>query len=392
MSAGIDTSTPRSRAMDRLGGMRVLFAAGGTGGHIYPAVAIADAVAAFAEVRFVGTADRLEQSIVPAAGYRLETISSRPLPRKSPLAIPAAAAANLTGIVQAARILLRASPDLIIATGGYVCFPVMAAAALLRAARLLRCRLVLFEPNAQPGLTNKMLAPLVDEVWGAFENRRGRFGKTYIRTGIPVRAALKQNVDRADAAGRLGLNPSGFTIVVVGGSQGARSINSAIDALVNVRKLPPGWQILHITGSRDFVEARAQGSAPSDKNRIVVLSYLSDMADAYGIADVVVARAGASTLGELAAIGVPSILIPYPFATGDHQLQNARAFEAAGAALVIEDAKLNDSVLWTALQQVAQPARLAAMRDAARSLGTGDPLERILARIETLISRKKVRA
>ncbi|HZZ64325.1 MAG TPA: undecaprenyldiphospho-muramoylpentapeptide beta-N-acetylglucosaminyltransferase [Candidatus Baltobacteraceae bacterium] len=372
--------------------MRVLFAAGGTGGHIYPAVAIADALAAFADIRFVGSADRLEQSIVPAAGYRLETISSRPLPRTSPLAIPAAAAANLTGIVQAARILLRVRPDLIIATGGYVCFPVMAAAALLRAVRLLRCRLVLFEPNAEPGLTNKMLAPLVDEVWGAFENPRRRLGKTYIRTGIPVRAALKHHVDRAAAAGRLRLDPSGFTIVVVGGSQGARSINAAVDALVKTQKLPPGWQILHITGSRDFAQTRTRAGAPSDKNRIVVLSYLSDMADAYALADVVVARAGASTLGELAATGVPSILIPYPFATGDHQLQNARAFQAAGAALVIEDAKLDDSVLWTALQQVAQPARLAAMRGAARSLGTGDPLERILARIETLIPRKNVRA
>jgi UDP-N-acetylglucosamine--N-acetylmuramyl-(pentapeptide) pyrophosphoryl-undecaprenol N-acetylglucosamine transferase len=188
------------------------------------------------------------------------------------------------------------------------------------------------------------------------------------------------------------LDASAFTIVVLGGSQGARSINAAVDALVKRCALPAGWQVLHITGSRDFVEARAQGGEPGHKNRIVVLSYLSDMADAYALADVVVARAGASTLGELAALGVPSILIPYPFATGDHQLQNARAFEAAGAALVIEDAKLDDSVLWRALQQVAQPARLAEMRSAARSLGTGDPLERILARIETLTSRKKMRA
>lgn len=391
MSAGIDAFPPHSRRMERLGGMRVLFAAGGTGGHIYPAIAIADALAARAEVRFVGTADRLEQSIVPAAGYRLETITSRPLPRRSPLAIPAAAAANVAGIVQAARVVMRLRPDLIIATGGYVCFPVMAAAALLRGMRLLRCRLVLFEPNAQPGLTNKLLAPLVDEVWGAFESRAGRFGKTYIRTGIPVRAGLRRDMDRSAAAARIGLNAAAFTVVVVGGSQGARSINAAVDGLVRSHGLPAGWQLLHITGPRDFTEFRTREAAVPE-NRVVVLAYLSDMSDAYAVADVVIARAGASTLGELAAIGAPSILIPYPFAAGDHQLQNARAFAAAGAALVIEDAKLDPPALRTALQQVADPARLAHMRSAARSLGTGDPLERILARIETLMARKKVRA
>jgi UDP-N-acetylglucosamine--N-acetylmuramyl-(pentapeptide) pyrophosphoryl-undecaprenol N-acetylglucosamine transferase len=368
--------------------MRVVFAGGGTGGHVYPAIALADALRGRAEIRFIGTADRLENNLVPQAGYELETIASRPLQRSLSIATLKTGFANALGIAQAMRALLQFSPDAVVATGGYVCFPVMVAAKILRGVRRLHAGLALLEPNAQPGLTNRLLAPLVDEVWGAFAGAGGDFASKYVQTGIPVRASLFRPNNRIEAARRLGLDPNRRTILAIGGSQGARSINEVIAALVTRRELPAGLQILHISGERDYEYMQAEERDTIAGNRIVLLPYLQDMADAYALADVVIARAGASTLGELAALGLPSILVPYPFAADDHQLRNARAFEAAGACAVIEDRELNADSLWWTLRSIVQADRLAAMREAARSLAAHDPVATILARIDSLVSRK----
>lgn len=372
--------------------MKVLFAGGGTGGHLYPAIALADALRGRAGIRFIGTSDRLEKTIVPEAGYELETIASRPLQRGFSLATLQTAAANALGIVQAMRALLRFSPDAVIATGGYVCFPVMVAAKVLRVTRRLHAGLALFEPNAQPGLTNRLLAPLVDEVWGAFPAAGNSFASKYVQTGIPVRASLFRPNNRIEAARRFGLDANRRTILAVGGSQGARSINEVIAALVTRRALPQDWQILHVSGERDYEYMQAEERALFGENRVVLVPYLRDMADAYALTDLVIARAGASTLGELAALGVPSILVPYPFASDDHQLRNARAFESAGACVVLEDRELNADTLWWTLRSAMEPERLSAMRTAARSLAAGDPVATILARIDSLASRKDPRA
>ncbi len=275
---------------------------------------------------------------------------------------------------------------------GYVCFPVVAAAKILRIARRLHAGLALLEPNAQPGLTNRLLAPLVDEVWGTFPTQDPHIASKYVQTGIPVRASLFRPNNRIEAARRLGLDPSRRTILVFGGSQGARSINEVVAALLTRRQLPADWQILHVAGERDFEYMRAEERAPLGENRVVLVPYLPDMADAYAAAEVVISRAGASTLGELAALGVPSILIPYPFASEDHQLRNARAFEAAGACVVIEDRELSADTLWWSLRSVMEPERLRSMGKAARSLAAGDPTTTILARIDSLVPRKNRRA
>jgi UDP-N-acetylglucosamine--N-acetylmuramyl-(pentapeptide) pyrophosphoryl-undecaprenol N-acetylglucosamine transferase len=370
--------------------MNVLFAGGGTGGHLYPAIALADALRGRANIRFVGTADRLETRIVPDAGYELVTIASRPLQRRISLATLQTAAANIAGIAQAVRALLAFRPDIVIATGGYVCFPVMVAAKLLRSLRRIRTKLALVEPNAQPGLTNRLLAPLVDEVWGAFETADGAFSGKYHHTGIPVRGSLFRPNNRIEAARRLGLDPNRRTILAIGGSQGARSINEAVAALVTRRALPGEWQILHVCGERDYEYMKAEESFPCPGNAVVLVPYLREMADAYALSDVVIARAGASTLGELAALGMPSILVPYPFASEDHQTANARAFERANAGVIIADRDLNADSLWWALREVVQPQRLETMRAAARSLAGGDPVATILARIDALVSRKSL--
>jgi len=366
--------------------VKILFAGGGTGGHLYPAIALAEALDTRAEIRFAGSADRLERTIVPGAGYALDTVCARPLKRSLSPELFATVWANAIGIVQAMRLLARFSPDVIVATGGYVCFPVVAAAKLLRLAGKLHARISLLEPNAVPGLTNRLLEPLVDEVWVAFPRREQR-GK-YLHTGVPVRRSILRSVNRVEAARRLGLDPSRRTVLAIGGSQGARSVNEAVAALVTRRQLPPDWQVLHVSGRRDYAYMQAEERDVFEGNAVVLVPYLEDMGDAYAVCDAAVARAGASTLAELAAVGVPSVLVPYPFASEDHQTANAREFESRGAAAVLADRDLNADSLWWTLRSVMEPARLAQMRDAARSLAGRDAIAAILARIDALSGRK----
>ncbi|MDP9111967.1 MAG: glycosyltransferase, partial [Candidatus Eremiobacteraeota bacterium] len=238
--------------------MNAVFTGGGTGGHLYPAIAIADALRARGNGRleFIGTADRLEATIVPKAGYALHTVKSAPLRRKFSMQFPRTIAANACGVVQSAAILSRLQPEIVIATGGYVCFPVVLAARFLNAVRRLHAKIVLLEPNAKPGLTNRLLAPLVDEVWGAFPVGDARFHAKYVHTGIPVRASFKNLDVRAHALARFGLSPSRSTLLAIGGSQGARSINDALTSLVKSEGLPQGWQLIHITGEREYDRVR----------------------------------------------------------------------------------------------------------------------------------------
>ncbi|MBV9334195.1 MAG: UDP-N-acetylglucosamine--N-acetylmuramyl-(pentapeptide) pyrophosphoryl-undecaprenol N-acetylglucosamine transferase, partial [Candidatus Eremiobacteraeota bacterium] len=287
--------------------MTVVFAGGGTGGHLYPAIAIADALQARnARVAFIGTSDRLEATIVPKAGYELLPIASRALPRAVTPALLRTIADNLKGTIQSLRLLAATRPDIVIATGGYVCFPVALAARVRRFAGLSRAPIVLLEPNAEPGLTNRLLAPMVDEVWGPPLEPDRRLAGKYRATGVPVRASLKNLPARDAAIARLGLDPSLRTLVAVGGSQGARAINDALIDLLRRNGLPSGWQLLALTGAADYDRVRA--ALPNS------VPYLDDMADAYAAADLVLARAGASTLAELAAAGKASILVPYPHA------------------------------------------------------------------------------
>lgn len=372
---------------NRKDGFNVVFAGGGTGGHLYPAIAIADALRdrRAGAVTFVGTADRLETTIVPKAGYPLKTIAARPLTRKLSLEFFRTLAANAIGTLQSASLLMRLRPDVVIATGGYVAFPVAAAARILRLLRLSHAPIVLLEPNALPGLTNRLLAPLVDEVWGAFDATDARFAGKYVRTGAPVRGALRDLPSRDDAIARFGLDGTRKTLLAMGGSQGARTINDALAALLANDGLPAGWQVVWITGPSEYERVGAAGA----ERRAVVRPYLDDLSDAYAAADMVLARAGASTLAELAAVEKPAILVPYPFAAGDHQTANARRFAAGGSVVVIADRDLDGGSLKALLAETVVPARLDALRAAARGLRGGrDPLATIIARVEALAARK----
>ena len=278
---------------------------------------------------------------------------------------------------------------MVVATGGYVCFPVVVAARILRTLRILRCGIALLEINVQPGLTNRLLAPLVDEVWTAYDASARFFRGKAVRTGTPVRASLTRKTHPSRARLDLGLAPERTTILAMGGSLGARSINEAVAALVTRRTLGDDRQVLHVSGERDYAYMEAE-ERDVGTNHVLLVAYLPDPANAYAAADVAIARAGASTLAELAATGTPSILVPYPHHTDNHQVSNAAVFVERGAAVVLTDAELDGDRLWWALDAMLQPAKLAEMRAAAASLAAGDAGRAIVSRIEFLIPARVV--
>lgn len=365
--------------------LKIAFTGGGTGGHVYPALAIDDAVrerhpGPDYEPRFFGNAHGLEARLVTT--MPLSYVPSAPLQRAFSLGALRTAAANCVGIVTALGALARFRPQMVVATGGYVCFPVVVAARILRALRIVRCRISLLEINVTPGLTNRLLAPLVDEVWTTYAASQRSFGRKTVVTGAPVRASLRIVKDAASARERLGLDPERTTIVAMGGSQGARSINEAVAALVTRRTLGDDRQVLHLSGERDLAYMQAEERSVAPGNRVRLVPYLDDPADAYAAADVVIARAGASTLAELAVTGTPSILVPYPHAADQHQPHNAAAFASAGAALVIPDAEVDGDRLWWTLREALDPDRNAALRRAARSLAPRNAAATIAERID----------
>ncbi len=377
--------------------LRVAFTGGGTGGHVYPALAIdgvlraryaavrtaaersADEERTY-EARFFGNRAGLEASLVTT--MPLTFVPSAPLQRKLSPGTLRTLLANAAGVVVALGALARFRPRVVVATGGYVCFPVVVAARVLRLLRVARCRIGLLEANVTPGLTNRLLAPLVDEVWTTYAVSERWFGAKAVLTGTPTRASLRQLGSPQAARARLGLDPARTTVVVMGGSQGARSINQAVAGLVTGRALPPDWQVLHVSGERDHAAVQAAEREPAAGNRVRLVPYLADPADAYAAADVVVARAGASTLAELAVTGTPAVLVPYPFAAEQHQAHNAELFAAAGAAVVVADQGLDGERLRSALDAVLAPERRAAMRAAARALAPPDASAAIGERIE----------
>lgn len=364
--------------------LRVAFTGGGTGGHIYPSLAIDGALRARLgpqayEARFFGNRGGLEASLVKT--MPIAFVPSAALQRTLSPGTLRTVFTNLAGVGVALGALARFRPQMVVATGGYVCFPVVVAARILRALRIVRCRIALLETNVTPGLTNRFLTPVVDEVWTTYAASSRWFRGKAVVTGTPVRASLLAQADKHVARERLGLDPARTTIVVMGGSQGARSINEAVAALVTRRTLPAAWQVLHVSGERDYAYMQAEERELAPGNRVRLVPYLDDPGDAYAAADVVIARAGASTLAELAATGSPAVLIPYPFAAENHQAHNAAAFADAGAAVVLEDKALDGDRLWWTLREVLEPVRNAVMRTAARSLSPPDAAATIVARV-----------
>ena len=316
----------------------------------------------------------MEESLVTRAGISFEAISAAGMRGKNPLAILGGVLALARGFRQARRLLAAFRPDVLFVTGGYVCVPVTLAAWLAHVPALI------YLPDMQPGLAIKFLARFVDRVAVTAPPATGYFrpNRTIV-TGYPVRRELYER-DPANARARLGLRAEADSppvLLVFGGSQGARSINQAISE--DIETLLASTQVVHISGKRDaeWTQARRASLPESLKARYHLYSYLhEEMVDALLAADLVVSRAGASTLGEFPAAGLPAVLVPYPHA-GAHQWDNANYLVEAGAAIAIEDTDLGTNLVPTVLDLLADRNRRAGMRQAARGLARPDAAQRI---------------
>jgi len=332
-------------------------------------MAVADELrASGAEVSFLGTRERIEAELVPAAGYEIDFIEVRGIDRRNPLRAARAGFEALGAVGASRKVLRRRRADVVMGGGGYVAGPAGLAATLTRTP------LVLTEADSHLGLANRLLARRARRVCLAFPIA-GREGEPYLVTGRPVPRAVLEG-DRAAARERFGIAADARCLLVFGGSQGARSINlAAIEAFAE--RDGREFHVLHIAGRRDFEELGRRLAATPNRDRYTLLDYEPNLGDALAAADLVVARSGGSIF-EVVAAGRPAVLIPYPFATGDHQTANAEWMRAAGAASVIVDADLSAVRLAAEVTHVLEePARLETMASAARGLAKPDAARRI---------------
>jgi UDP-N-acetylglucosamine--N-acetylmuramyl-(pentapeptide) pyrophosphoryl-undecaprenol N-acetylglucosamine transferase len=351
-------------------GRTIVIAAGGTGGHLFPGIAVADELVrrdASTRVVFAGTPRGLESRLVPRAGYGLELLPVLPLKSVGAARMALGLLALPRALWRAAGLVRRLRPAAVLGVGGYAGGPVVLAAALLGV------RTVILEPNARPGFTNRVLRPLVDRAACAYEECARSFGRKGVITGTPVRAGFAGLPSRER---RLPL-----TLLAFGGSQGSRVLNEAMVAALP--RLPPAsaLRVVHQTGAamRDEV-AEAYAAAGREAE---VAAFLDDMAARVGAADLVLSRSGATTCAELTASGRAAILVPFARAADDHQRVNAQALEAAGAARMIEERDLTGESLAREIGGLAaSPERIAAMETAARRLGRPDAAARVADLLE----------
>ncbi len=355
---------------------RVVVTGGGTGGHIYPALAIAQGLeeAVGAKITYLGGANSLESRLAAEKGYPFIAIPCRGLAGAS-LATLRAAWINLKGKRRAKGYLRQLRPDVVIGTGGYAAAPVMLAAAALHIPTLIH------EQNAVPGKANKLISRHADRVCLTFDAAKKHFPPQAhtVLTGLPVRPEIL-TASREEGRQALGLAPDAPVLLVTGGSQGAQAINEAMEGAV-AQLLAAGWQVLHITGPKNFamVEENLRQAGVLDQQGLFLLPYLDRMEYALAAADLVLARAGASFLAEVLCRGLPSVLVPYPYAAGNHQEENARSLEQAGAAIVIENSVLKPQTLLDALLPLmGDPERLLQMSAAACGLAVPEALSRII--------------
>ena len=350
---------------------RLLVAAAGSGGHIYPGLAVAHAFAeqGSTEVRFVGTAKGLERRLVPRHGFPLELVEVPPIRGRSPLVLPRTSVRLLRSLGAMRRLLKEFRPDAVFGTGGSV------SGVAVFAARLLRIPSLILEPNAEPGFATRWSAPFASEIAVAWEGTRRYFRREAVVAGIPVRSEF---FGMAPPPGNNGT----VSVLVTGGSQGASRLNRLVmDSLPVLRERGGGLRITHQTGPAE--EARVRDAYRDAGIGAQVVAYLDDMPQAMEGADLVVGRAGAITCAELVAAGRPGILVPAPVA-GGHQRQNAAALAEAGAALTMDESASGAEFASALCSLLDDPSRRANMSSAARQLVRDRPAQRLAARLHDL--------
>jgi len=364
--------------------MRLLIAGGGTGGHLYPGIALAEEVTArpAGAVLFVGTARGLETKLVPAAGFALELLDVSGLNRVG-LGNVVKGLGRLPKAFLASRaILKRFRPDLVIGVGGYASGPLVLAAALLGYPTAIQ------EQNSQPGFTNRVLAVFARRIFVAFEDAKEFFSANKTRLfGNPVRrkfVTAVRDVDRsvADVA---------RNVLILGGSQGAKAVNDlvvgAAAVLAQQNRLPP---LVHQTGAADEARVRERYAAAGLADRVEIRPFIDDMPTALAAAALVVGRAGALTLAELAMMARPAILIPLPTAAADHQTRNAAEFQRAGAAVVVEQPTATAELLASRIAELMEaPERRTEMSRHMATLGRPDATREIVDELERLVDPRR---
>jgi UDP-N-acetylglucosamine--N-acetylmuramyl-(pentapeptide) pyrophosphoryl-undecaprenol N-acetylglucosamine transferase len=363
--------------------LRIVIAGGGTGGHLYPGIAVAREIASRrpdARISFVGTAKGIEARAVPLAGFPLDLIRSGGIKGKSILARGRGAALLPVGLADAWAVVRRRRPHLVIGVGGYSSGPVVLVAALRGVPTLL------LEQNAVPGLTNRILAPLATAAAVTFESTKAFFGAKAFVSGNPVRPEFLQAVE-SPAELTADDQPSSTRLLVFGGSQGAHAINMAmVAAAPELAARAPDLHVTHQTGERDVEAVRA--AYRQARLAAEVAPFFDDMGRQLGRADVIVCRAGATTLAEITAAGKPAILIPLPTATDDHQRKNAEALVAAGAAeMLLQSALTGGALALRVLTLAADRTARARMSAAARTLARPDAARLIVDRAMELVKR-----
>ena len=352
--------------------MNIMISGGGTGGHIYPALTIYKTLETMVDANFlyIGTERGLESRIVPKEGIPFTTLPVQGLQRKLSLDTLVTAGKTLSSLWKANQLISDFKPDIVIGTGGYVCGPLLLAAALRGIPTLIQ------EQNVVPGITNKILSRFVDVVAVGYEEATPHFpsAKKVIYTGNPVRPSVV-TANREEARVYFGLQDDQTAILVAGGSRGARSINTAMQAVHEHYKGREDIKIIHATGTDEYRRVCEglgiqEGDVYSSTSHIV--PYLDNMDTAMAASDMAIFRSGAIGLAELAVRGIPSILIPYPYAAADHQTFNAKAFVDAGASTMIVDKELNGTRLLQAVDAMLADQRCRD-RMAQATLQLGKP-------------------
>jgi len=359
--------------------MKIVFSGGGTGGHIYPALAIKDILKRehnFASF-YVGVKGGMEEKIVSReTDIEFFGVRAQGMPRSLSLKWFSFPLVNLAGIYDALGYLRKLSPDLIVTTGGFVAFPVLAAS------RLLGLPAVIHEQNAAMGVTNRLFAGSARKVLLTYAAAAPEDGKRIVVTGNPVRSAFLQH---KSASQHIIRKDNEFVILAVGGSRGALSINrTCIELVKNWLVKQPQIRLIHISGERDFDMVKGEiGDIPANYQ---LFPYLHEMKEAFDAADLLISRAGATILSEIAVCRKPAILVPFPFATDNHQEKNARVLEEMGAARLLLDRDLNATILVNMISELRNGDTLARMAEASGKSRPDNVEKRILDELSGILS------
>lgn len=362
---------------------RVLISGGGTGGHIFPALSIANILRKRldAEILFVGADNRMEMERVPAAGYKIVGLPVAGFDRKHLLRNISVLIKLRKSLSIARKIVKEFKPDIAIGVGGYASGPTLKAAQRAGVPTLLQ------EQNSYAGVTNKLLAKNAQAICVAYDGMERFFpADKIVKTGNPVRKDLLDlHEEKSQARGRFGLDPNMPTVLIIGGSLGARTLNESLEQGLG-RLCDSGLQVIWQTG-KSFTE-RSQKAAKGRKG-VVVAPFVSDMAAAYASADLVVSRAGAGSISELELLGKPCILVPSPNVAEDHQTKNAEALASRDAAVLIPDAQARERLIDEILRLMSDPGLLSSMKENIYALALHDSDEKIADRVESIINANK---